>query len=46
VGSLDQLMELVDVFAKNEVLVDASCKRNEKLYFDMAQELNIKDAQL
>ena len=46
VGSLDQLMELVDVFAKNEVLVDASCKRNEKLYFEMAQELNIKDAQL
>ena len=46
VGSLDQLMELVDVFAKNEVLVDGSCKRNEKLYFEMAQELNIKDAQL
>ena len=46
VGSLDQLMELVDVFAKNEVLVDASCKRNEKLYFEMAHELNIKDAQL
>lgn len=46
VGSLDQLMELVDVFAKNEIIVDSSCKRNEKLYFDMAQELNMKDAQL
>lgn len=39
-------MELVDVFSKYELLVDGSCKRNEKLYFDMAQELNMKDAQL
>ena len=37
-------MEVVDVFAKYEIIVDGSCKRNEKLYFDMAQELNIKDA--
>lgn len=46
VGSLDQLMELVDAFSKYEILVDGSCKRNEKLYFDLAQELNMKDAQL
>jgi len=39
VGSLDQLLELVDKFAKNEVLLDNSCKRNEKQYFDMCKEL-------
>jgi hypothetical protein len=39
-------MELIDVFSKYEVLVDGTCKRNEKLFFDMAIELNIKDAKL
>ena len=40
VGSLDQLMELMDVFAKYEIQIDNSCKRNEKMYFDVCKELN------
>jgi hypothetical protein len=39
-------MELVDVFTKYEVLVDGTCKRNEKLFFEMATELSIKDPKL
>ena len=39
VGSLDQLMELMDIFAKFDLQLDASCKRNEKMYFDMCKTL-------
>ena len=28
-------MELMDLFAKFDMQLDASCKRNEKIYFDM-----------
>ena len=40
VGSLDQLMELMDIFAKYDTLLDASCKRNEKMYVEVCKELN------
>lgn len=40
VGSLDQLMELMDSFSKTEVQLDNSCKRNEKVYYDMSKELD------
>jgi hypothetical protein len=40
VGSLDQLMELMDIFSKYDQQIDASCKRNEKMYFDICKELN------
>jgi hypothetical protein len=45
VGSLDQLMELMDIFAKADLLLDASCKRNEKMYFEMCKTLD-KEAKL
>jgi len=40
VGSLDQLMELMDTFAKYDMIVDGSCKRNEKMYHDICKEKN------
>jgi len=40
VGSLDQLMELMDTFNKYDQTLDQSCKKNEKMYFEMAKELN------
>lgn len=36
VGSLDQLMELVDTFGKYDNQLDSSCKRNEQVYFQTA----------
>lgn len=39
VGSLDQLMEMMDTFAKYDTTLDASCKRNEKMYFDVGKDL-------
>jgi len=40
VGSLDELMQLMDTFQKLDLSVDGSVRRNERLYFDMAKELN------
>ena len=38
VGSLDQLMELIEVFQKYEVAVTATCFRAEKLFNDMQKD--------
>lgn len=38
-------MELMDIFAKYDNLLDASCKRNERMYTEMCKELN-KNANL
>jgi hypothetical protein len=35
-------MELMGLFAKFDTQLDATCKRNEKLYFDMCKELNMQ----
>jgi len=40
VGSLDQLMEMMDTFQKYESGVAASCARAEKTFFDIAEEIN------
>lgn len=32
-------MELMDTFQKYEMQLDASCKRNEKLFFELREEL-------
>ena len=32
-------MELMDTFQKYEIQLDASCKRNEKLFFELREEL-------
>lgn len=32
-------MELMDTFGKYETTLDASCKRNEKLFFELRDEL-------
>lgn len=40
VGSLDQLMELIDTFNKYDNQLDSSCKRNEQIYFQTASDLN------
>jgi len=40
VGSLDALMELMDLFAKFDNALTQSCNRSEKTYFDMAKTLN------
>lgn len=47
-GSLDNLMEQLDFFQKNEVQLENSCKRIESLYFDLCNELepDKKDPQL
>jgi hypothetical protein len=42
VGSLDQLMELMDIFAKTDSQLDASCKRNEKMYFELCKEQKVE----
>jgi len=33
-------MELMDTFNKYDTALDNSCKRNEKMYYDMCKELN------
>jgi hypothetical protein len=33
-------MELMDIFSKYDMQIDSSCKRNEKMYFDICKELN------
>lgn len=38
VGSLDQLMELIEVFQKYEMSVSATCARAEKLFNDMQKD--------
>ena len=38
-GSIDQLMELMDSFQKIDLAVDGACKKNEKIYQDMCKEL-------
>lgn len=40
VGSLDQLMEMMDSFSKQDTQLDASCRRNEATYTQTAEELN------
>lgn len=40
IGSLDQLMELMDTFAKYEKALDQSCQKNEELFFELRTELN------
>ena len=32
-------MELMDTFQKYDLQIDASCKRNERMYFEIAKEL-------
>jgi len=39
-------MELMDTFAKYDVQLDQSCKKNEKMYFDVCNELKIGKAEL
>ena len=46
VGSLDQLMELLDTFSKYDAQLDASCKKNEKMFFEVCKELKIADPKL
>ena len=38
-GSLDELMSLNDQFQKFEVTIDGSCKRIEKVAFDLFNEV-------
>jgi hypothetical protein len=38
-------MELMDIFSKVDTLLEASCRKNEKMYTDMCKELN-KNANL
>lgn len=33
-------MELMDSFGKYDLLLDASCKRNEKMYYEMCKTVN------
>ena len=40
VGSLDQLMQMMDEFAKQDIILEASLKRNEGVYLATAEELN------
>lgn len=40
IGSLDQLMELMDTFSKYEKALDQSCLKNEELFFELRSELN------
>jgi len=46
VGSLDQLMELLDTFSKYDAQLDGTCKKNEKMFFEMCKELQIADPKL
>lgn len=36
-------MELLETFTKYEISLDQSCKKNEKLFFDLKDELNIPE---
>ena len=36
----------MDTFQKYETLLDASCKRNEKLFFELKEELKVNDMEL
>lgn len=40
VGSLDQLMQMMDEFSKQDVMLEASLKRNEGVYLSTAEELS------
>jgi len=40
VGSLDQLMQMMDEFSKQDVMLEASLKRNEGVYLATAEELS------
>ena len=40
IGSLDQLYELMDTFAKYETALDGSCRKNERLFYELKAELN------
>ena len=39
-------MELMDTFQKYETLLDGSCKRNEKLFFELKEELKADKIEL
>jgi uncharacterized protein (DUF2249 family) len=41
IGSLDDLMELMDTFSKYDVQIDASVKKNEKMFFEVCKELQM-----
>ena len=41
VGSLDQLMELMDVFQKYDVSIDGQCKRNERMLVPVAFNITL-----
>lgn len=36
-------MELLETFTKYEMQLDQSCKKNEKLFFELKEELNMDD---
>jgi|TARA_B110000977_G_C10962101_1_gene448950 hypothetical protein len=36
-------MELLETFTKYEMALDQSCKKNEKLFFELREELNMDD---
>ena len=36
-------MELLDTFSKYEMSLDQSCKKNEKLFFELRDELNMQE---
>jgi len=36
-------MELLETFTKYEMTLDQSCKKNEKLFFELREELNMDD---
>lgn len=44
-GSLDELMSLNDQFQKFEMTIDGSCKRIEKVAFDLFNELQAAGAE-
>ena len=39
-------MELMDIFAKFDIQLDNSCKRNEKIYRDMCKEIDDREPNL
>ena len=39
-------MELMDTFAKYDIQIESSCKKNETLYFQIAKELNSPNPEL
>lgn len=36
-------MELLETFTKYEIQLDQSCKKNEKLFFELKEELNMDE---